>query len=261
MSDVIWTLERGPGPLVATAIHDGHGVRAEVLEHMALGEPDRLREEDPFSARWTAVAPTRLVGLRSRFEVDLNRTREKAVYRTPEDAWGLTVWREGLPVEVAERSLREYDAFYATVEGLFRELADRYGRFLVLDLHSYNHRRDGPDAPPADPSENPQVNVGTGTLTSRGPWEGLIRRFISDLGGAAFPGGPLDVRENVKFRGGAFAAWTHRAFPGAACVLSIEFKKFFMDEWTGEPNEALVAAIGDALAVAVPGALHELSAP
>jgi N-formylglutamate amidohydrolase len=259
MTEVIWTLQRGTGPLVATAIHDGHEVRHDVLDHMALGEAERLREEDPFTARWTEVAPTRLVGRRSRFEVDLNRPREEAVYRTPEDAWGLQVWKGDLPPEVVERSLEAYDAFYAAARVLFQDLADRHGRFLVLDLHSYNHRREGPDGPPADPSANPQVNVGTGTLTDRGPWEALIERFMTDLAGADFPGGPLDVRENVKFRGGAFPAWIHRTFPGAACVLSVEFKKFFMDEWTGQPDETLVTAIADALAAAVPGALRELA--
>ncbi len=101
MEEKIWNITRGKGPIVATAIHDGHEVRDEVLRHMALDEAGRLREEDPFSARWTEVAPTRVVGLRSRFEVDLNRPRDKAVYRTPEDAWGLKVWTSSLPEEIA----------------------------------------------------------------------------------------------------------------------------------------------------------------
>jgi hypothetical protein len=38
---------------------------------------------------------------RSRFEVDLNRPRREAVYRIPEDAWGLDIWRdEVLPDDV-----------------------------------------------------------------------------------------------------------------------------------------------------------------
>ena len=259
MSDKIWSIELGSGPLVATAIHDGHEVREEVLRHMALDEAGRLREEDPFTGLWSQVAPTRVVGLRSRFEVDLNRPRDKAVYRTPEDAWGLEVWKDGLPEDVARRSLQEYDAFYAEAEGLFGKLAARHGRFLVLDLHTYCHRRAGPDAPPADPSENPQVNIGTGTMADRSRWAPLIERFMDDLGTFDFPGGRLDVRENVKFRGGAFAAWTHRTFPDSACVLSIEFKKFFMDEWTGEPDEVLVSAIASALRSTLPGALEELA--
>jgi N-formylglutamate amidohydrolase len=258
MPEEIWRLRTGEGSIVATAIHDGHAVRAEVARHLALDDAVRLREEDPFTARWTAVAPTRIVGLRSRFEVDLNRPRDAAVYRKPEDAWGLEVWDGELPEEIAERSLRGYDAFYTTLAQLYRSLASRHGRFLVLDLHSYNHRRDGPDRPPADPQLNPQVNVGTGTMQDRARWSSLIDRFRSDLAAFDFPGGRLDVRENVRFRGGALAAWTHRSFPDEACVLSIEVKKFFMDEWTGEPDQALVDAVGKALRATLPGLLAEL---
>jgi len=258
VGEIIWRLDRGVGPVVATAIHDGHAVRDEVMPYMALDEASRLREEDPFTGLWTVVAPSRVLGLRSRFEVDLNRPRETAVYRTPDDAWGLEVWGEVPPDDVIERSLVAYDGFFGALERLYRGLASRYGRFLVLDLHSYNHRREGSDGPPADPSENPQVNIGTGTMVDRGRWARLIDRFIDDLAGYDFPGGALDVRENVRFRGGACAAWTHRTFPNAACVLSIEVKKFFMDEWTGEPDEKLVDAIGDALRPAVAGALEEL---
>ena len=113
MTDQIWRLHLGSGPLIATAVHDGHDVRDEVARHLALGDAERLREEDPFTGEWTQAAPTRVVGTRSRFEVDLNRPREKAVYRTPEDAWGLTVWKDDPPQEMFERSLAEYDAFYA----------------------------------------------------------------------------------------------------------------------------------------------------
>ncbi len=258
MDECIWNLERGLGPVVATAIHDGHAVREEVIRHMALDEASRLREEDPFTGRWTEIAPTRIVGTRSRFEVDLNRPRETAVYRTPEDAWGLEVWGDALPDDVIARSLDAYDAFYGALDGLYRELADRYGRFLVLDLHSYNHRREGADGPPADPAGNPQVNVGTGTMPDRERWARLIDRFVDGLAAYEFPGGALDVRENVRFRGGACAAWAHRRFPGAACVLSIEVKKFFMDEWTGEADETLVDEVCNALRPAVAGALEEL---
>lgn len=258
MAEVIWRLERGEGPVVAMAIHDGHAVRAEVRQYLALTEEVRLREEDPFTGQWTVVAPTRLVGLRSRFEVDLNRPRDKAVYRTPEDAWGLKVWTGKLPEDVIARSLQNYDAFYRAFAELCRSLAERYGRFLILDLHSYNHRRGGPDAPPADPATNPQVNLGTGTMIDRTRWGSLIDRFRANLGSYDFPGGKLDVRENVRFRGGTCAAWAHHFYPEAACVLSVEIKKFFMDEWTGEPHAVQVAAMTDALRNALASAADEL---
>ena len=157
MADLtIWELQQGDSPLVAAAIHHGHAVREEVAALLALPEADRLREEDPFTGDWTVVAPTRLVGLRSRFEVDLNRPRNKAVYIEPEDAWGLHVWREKPPEALVQRSLQQYDAFYNTVQQIFSALEQRFGRFVVFDLHSYNHRRQGPAGPPADPEQNPE---------------------------------------------------------------------------------------------------------
>ncbi len=260
MTDTIWRWTHGEGPIVATAIHDGHEVRPELLPQMAISEADRLREEDPFTADWVKLAPTQIVGLRSRFEVDLNRSRDQAVYRTPEDAWGLTVWNGVLPEEQAAESLAEYDLFYNALGELYRDLERRHGRFVVFDLHTYNHRRNGPDGPAEDPMGNPQVNVGTGTMRDRDTWASVIDRFISDLAAFPFPGGTLDVRENIRFRGGNCGRWAHQTFPTAACVLSVEVKKFFMDEWTGVPDNALADAVGVALKSTVPGVLEELKA-
>lgn len=199
-----------------------------------------------------------MVGLNSRFEVDLNRPRQKAVYIRPEDAWGLRVWREEPPASIIEGSLLEYDGFYAALEELLVGIEQRYGRFVVFDLHTYNHRREGPDGPEADPSLNPQVNLGTGTV-NREIWGPLVDRFVSDLRGFDFPGGGLDVRENVKFQGGAMSRWIHERFPETGCSLAIEFKKFFMDEWTGKLNEKLHGSITDALRATTLGVSEELA--
>jgi N-formylglutamate deformylase len=257
MAGPIWQLISGEGPLVGVAIHAGHAVRDEVAGHLALDDDERLREEDPFTDAWTDIAPTRVVAIRSRFEVDLNRPREKAVYRRPEDAWGLNVWKRELPETVVAESLAEYDAFYGAMRDALKEIERVCGRFLVYDLHSYNHRRGGPDAPAADEAENPQVNVGTGTL-DRTRWAPVVERFIAELRAYDFPGGHLDVRENVKFRGGHFSRWVHEMFPQTGCALAIEFKKFFMDEWTGEADHNLVQAIGNALRSTTQGVLEQL---
>jgi hypothetical protein len=250
VSDPAWKTELGEGPLVAVALHHGHQVRDEVIRHLALDEVTRLREEDPLTGEWTAVAPHRIVVNRSRFEMDLNRPRDKAVYRRPEDAWGLEVWKPGTPDKLFERSLAQYDAFYAEMRELFDALVRTHGRFLVLDIHSYNHRRGGSDGPLADPAGNPQVNVGTGTM-DRARWAPVVDRFIAELSSADFPGdsleGPLDVRENVRFFGGNFPRWIHEQYPETGCALALEFKKIFMDEWTGQADRRLMGAIHVAL--------------
>lgn len=257
MNDDIVGLTEGDGPIVATAIHDGHAVRPEVAERLALDSAARLREEDPFTGRLAAAAPTCMVALRSRFEVDLNRPRDQAVYRLCDDAWGLEVWREPCPAELIDRSLEVYDRFYAVLERVLRERERRHGRFVVLDVHSYNHRRESAEGPPADPADNPEVNVGTGTV-DRGRWGTLVDRFCADLRTGEVDGHHLDVRENVKFRGGHMSRWIHQRFPTTGVALALEFKKTFMDEWSGRADDRHLDGLARALAATLPGLVASL---
>ena len=257
MADHLVMLHEESGPVVATAIHDGHAVRHDVANKLGLDEATRLREEDPFTCWLAAVAPTWLVPLRSRFEVDLNRPRDHAVYRGPDDAWDLEVWSRPFGEELVSRSLAEYDAFYALLERVLRERERRHGGFVVLDVHSYNHRREGADGPAADPALHPEVNVGTGTL-DRDRWGALVDRFCTDLAACRVRGHALDVRENVAFEGGEMAAWVHRTFPATGCALAIEFKKTFMDEWSGRVDHAHLAELSRALEATLPGLVESL---
>ena len=59
--------------MVATVIHDGHELRPEIAELMALGEGDRRREEDPFTGEAVRGVARHIIVHRSRFEFDLNR--------------------------------------------------------------------------------------------------------------------------------------------------------------------------------------------
>jgi N-formylglutamate amidohydrolase len=257
LNETLWKLTVGDNPLVATAIHNGHDTREEIAELLALDESSRLREEDPFTGEWTVIAGTQFVAFRSRFEVDLNRQREKAVYINPEDAWGLNIWKRKPSNEIVQRSLKEYDTFHKEMKNLFSDLVCKFDRFVVFDLHTYNHRRNGPNGPPSNPEENPEVNIGTGTM-DRNFWSPIVDRLITDLRNFNFLGRDLDVRENVRFRGGNFPRWIHENFPKTGCALAIEFKKFFMDEWTGIPDNMQLDTICNALKSTVPGILEEL---
>lgn len=247
----------GDSPIVATAVHDGHDLRPAVSALMSLTDAERLREEDPFTARWTEVASSRVIACRSRFETDLNRPRDKAIYLSPEDAWGLHVWKEPPPRPLIQQLLADYDSFYELVHTALSQLVRRHGKVIVLDLHTFNHRRSGPNSDPADPLQYPEVNVGTGTL-DRARWSPIVDRFLTDLRQFDFLGRHLDVRENICFRGGNLSRWIHENFPTSVCSLAIEFKKFFMNEWTGEPDERQLLAIRAALASTLPGLVDEL---
>jgi len=206
-----------------------------------------LREEDAFTSLWTQIAPTRVIATRSRFEVDLNRPRHRSVYLTPKDAWGLKVWKSEPSTDAVQHSRTLYDAFYAQMRELFDELAAQHGQFFVYDLHSYNHRRGGPNAPYDPSADNPQINICTGgmDLDRCGP---VVDRFEEALLAYEFPindmvpTGQLDVRRNVRFRATRFSRWVHENYPGVGISLALEISKFYMDEWTGEPNEPLLSA-------------------
>jgi N-formylglutamate deformylase len=248
----------GDGPLVAAAIHSGHYVRPEVAERLAISEAERLREEDPFTDQLIDWSPTRIIGRRSRYEFDLNRSRGEAVYLKAEQCWGVHIWREALPDALLARSLMYHDAFYTMVESLLRKLVEAHGRVAVLDVHSYNHRRDGADAPPAAAETHPEVNIGTGSM-DRVRWASLVEGFISDLRSYDYFGRSLDVRENIKFRGGYFCRWIHETFPTSVCALAVEFKKTFMDEWSGEADGRQLHKIGNALKATAPRLLEQLA--
>lgn len=239
-------------PVVSTAIHNGHDLRPEFAELMILDEDDRFREEDPFTGRIAGAMPARVIVERSRFETDLNRVREKAVYRTPSDCWDLEVWSvDPLPDDVVARSLEVYDSFYAAMAERLDELAAR-GPFVVYDCHSYNHRRDGADQPDEPIAENPEINLGTGSVDLE-RFGGVVDAFRDSLLEQGF-----DVRENVKFKGQALAWWVHERYPGVGCVLAIEFKKTFMDEWTGVPDDAHIERLAAALARTIPPVVKAL---
>ena len=238
-----WTVQRGGGPIVATAIHDGHQLRPEVAAAMKLGGAERLREEDPFTGQAIVDVPTHIIAHRSRFEFDLNRGPVEAVYETSEQSWGLEVWRQPLPAGLADRSLAIHAAYYRMLAGLLDDVAAGHERFVLIDVHSYNHRRGGPDAEATAQEEAPDINIGTFSMP-REQWADLLDPLMAAMAGFDFNGRRLDVRENVAFQGrGEQTRFVHERYPGRGCAIALEFKKFFMDEWSGEPDPAELAAM------------------
>ncbi len=227
----MWIFEEGDIPIFATAIHNGHFVHKDILNFMAISEHDRLKEEDPYTAEFTTIFDCRLVNYLSRFEVDFNRPKSLAVYKTPKEAWGLNLWKSFPPESIINRSLDYYDKFYFQLREFIDRLLEKFEKIVVYDIHSYNYRRTGIEEPQ---EYNPDINVGTGTMLKPEIFRTVIDAFISSIKGKDFFGRPFDVRENVKFKGGYFPKWLHTNYPENICVLSIEIKKIFMDENTGE---------------------------
>lgn len=257
MAEKIWKLVQGDSPLMAVAPHDGHTVRNELLPYYNLNEHERLYEEDPFTAEWAKIAPTYLVGTHSRFEVDLNRPPDMAIYQTPEQAWGLEVWKTPLPDEIIQRTMGNYHAFYEVYLNILREIEAKYGYVIVLDFHSYNHRRDGADEPPALAELNPEINIGTSNMDSN-YWRDILDRFTEDLRDYNYMGQQLDVREDIRWRGGPISWFVHDNFPQTGVSINIEVKKFFMDEHTGEPDWEHIDTLKGAFQSTLPNLLDAM---
>lgn len=251
-TNALWSVDRGRSPLIGTAIHNGHLLRSGLAAGMAIGPAERLREEDPFTECFIGDIPNRVVVHRSRFEVDLNRPREGAVYLRPEQAWGLTVWRETPDAEAVEDVLRQHDAYYAMLRQMLTDIEATHGRFVLLDMHSYNHRRDGAEAACAPQEAAPDINIGTFSM-DRAYWAPVMDAFLACLREQPFPGRRLDVRENVAFAGkGEQTRFVHAHFPRTGCAIAVEFKKIFMDEWTGAPDAEAIAALRAAIRASLP---------
>ena len=233
-------------PWVATAIHAGHAVRQELLPLMALGEKGRLAEEDAATDRIIGCCPSRLWGLDSRAEYDLNRPPDQALPLTPEMFWGTRVYGSPPTAVMNRRSMEKYEAFFRFAASVIKILLDRFGACVVYDVHSYNVLRQvekGHTSPPV-------FNLGTRGI-DRIKWQPAVTEWLACLGRIAIPGRITTVAENQVFGGlGEFCRRLSRWDPNVL-VLPTEVSKIYMDEVSGTLDDALTDALARHLAAAV----------
>ncbi|MDZ4181739.1 MAG: N-formylglutamate amidohydrolase [Candidatus Cloacimonadaceae bacterium] len=232
MTRSTYLFERDDLPLLALAIHAGHEMPDELLSISGISEAERFREEDPFTDRVAELFPNRILPRASRFAIDLNRSPDKAIYLLPEDCWGLKARNSSIPDEVLNKLRADYTDWYQLLKYQIDRLLRIHPFLVVLDLHSYNHRRGGASAKPDPQSENPDIIIGRSNLElAHYP---AAQALCEMLDGAPFQGGSIDCRQDVKFSGGYLSRWLNHHYPQSLICLAIEFKKTFMDEWSGE---------------------------
>lgn len=255
-----WDMVIGDGPVLVAAIHAGHTIRPALQPFLALQEDERLREEDPLTDYFLSVGDTILRGNRSRFECDLNRPTERCISTDPQDTWGLRVWSEDLPDSEIAASRALHHRFYAAIAQQMKAMIAAHDEVLVLDIHSYNHRRDGPDARCAPRNANPDIDLGATTL-DHDAHAGLLAAFSEGLSSRPLRGEMPDVRVNVRWPdGGHFPEWLHAQYGARACVITLEYKKIFMDEWTGSADILALQEMREGLQAGVAAAREWLAA-
>lgn len=217
-------------PVFGFALHAGHNIRDDLVPKLNLNRKQMLKEEDPRTEKLIESLPNQIYPLHSRFECDLNRPKigrpvEDAIYTEPSLAWNLKVYRVPLTQEEIDFSLEAYKEFYWLVDTICQSIEERYSFGIFIDMHSYNirGRKDLPD-----------IHLGT-KYQSREKFSYEISCLLGYLKQIKIKGGPLDVienDENVGFFGGKLNRFVAQKFK-KILVISLEMKKFFMDEEEG----------------------------
>jgi N-formylglutamate amidohydrolase len=228
-------------------------MREELLPLSAPTEAIRLYEEDPYTERLLAPFPVAVWTDVSRFELDLNRPEETAVYLDACMCWGIVPWRAPLPPDVLERSREKHREAMACLDALVDEAVERFGKAVVLDLHSYNYQRQGPVPAWWEDLSKPAINLGT--LDSHTRFRPLLDALLEEFARVRWGDRPVTVGENVVFKGGYVHRRLQARHPEKVVCPSIELKKIFMDEHTGELQEEafakLVTDVDDAILRAI----------
>ncbi|WP_435255620.1 N-formylglutamate amidohydrolase [Tenacibaculum sp. A30] len=219
-------------PYVCGAVHDGHQFRQELWENCIHTEYERWYEEDPETKTMVQSHPIVIAGMDSRFEYDLNRAPETAIYT---DAWGKQLWQESLSEEMKAKSLAKHADFYKVVHTLISKIEEKFSTCIVYDMHSYNWQR--------WEREVPTWNLGTANVDNN--------RFGNEIEGWRSVLEKMPLPNNIKstskindtFQGnGYFLKYITQNFNNTL-VLATEIAKVYCDELVQITYPEVVSAV------------------
>lgn len=228
-------------PYVCGAVHDGHQFRKELWDNCLHTDYDRWYEEDPETKNMVASQPIVIAGLDSRFEYDLNRAPDDAIYN---DAWGKKLWKEPLSDDMKHKSLEKHHNFYKVVYALIEKLEDKFGVCVVYDMHSYNRKRWD--------REVPTWNLGTSNIDNK-RFGNVIETWRASLSKMELPHEIQPTSKiNDTFQGnGYFLKFITSNFKNTL-VLATEIAKVYCDEYSRVIYPEVVSAVASYLEEALP---------
>jgi hypothetical protein len=217
---------------VCGAVHDGHQFRQELWENCLHTAYDRWYEEDPETKNMVSTHPIVIAGCDSRFEYDLNRGPESAIY---EDAWGKKLWKNPLEQDIYDRSIQKHYNFYKVVHALISKIESLYKTCIVYDMHSYNWKRWD--------REVPTWNLGTSNIDNS-RFGNEVNRWKNYLSTLKLPNNiKSDCEINNTFQGnGYFLKYITNNFKNTL-VLATEIAKVYCDEYTQIIYPEVVVAV------------------
>jgi len=223
------------------AVHDGHQFRKELWDNCKHTEYERWFEEDPETKEMVKDHPIVIAGCDSRFEYDLNRAPESAIY---DDAWGKQLWFNPLAEDLKEKSLQKHTNFYKVVNALVSKLEELFGVCVVYDMHSYNWKR--------WTREVPTWNLGTSNIDND-RFGNEVETWREILENVPFPRTiSSSSKINDTFQGnGYFLKYITQNFNNTL-VLATEIAKVYCDELEYVIYPEVVNTVREYLAVELP---------
>jgi N-formylglutamate amidohydrolase len=228
-------------PYVCGAVHDGHQFRKDLWDNCLHSEYDRWYEEDPETKNMVISHPILISGCDSRFEYDLNRDPENAVFDT---AWGKQLWKSPLPEAEKAKSLQKHSNFYKVVKALISKIEEKFGVCVVYDMHSYNWQRWD--------REVPTWNLGTSNIDNNRFGE-QVESWRQMLASIKLPNNIKQTAKiNDTFQGnGYFLKFITNTFENTL-VLATEIAKVYCDEYKQVIYPEVVAAVEQQLKTFIP---------
>lgn len=134
MGSMLIRIQSYDQPVVALMPHTGHHVREEILSKMSIEEDDRATDEDARLTGLVAEFPIQVFGLDSRYEYDLDRKKDDAIYLKPFQCWGKKVWVNPPSKDEIEVSLQKYDEFHDLLDYLYDEFLKINSKLVVVHV-------------------------------------------------------------------------------------------------------------------------------
>lgn len=226
-------------PYCCTAIHDGSNLRPDLRKKIALDEYNRWYEEDPFTGAFIASMPITLIGHDSRFEYDLNRNPETAIYK---EAWGKNVWKSPLTAKEILISKKKHRNYYRVTNALISKLEELFEGCVVYDIHSYNHERWD--------KKVPLFNIGTENVDSK-KYGDVIENWKTELSSIQIDGIENVTSINDVFYGRGYnLEYITKNFT-KTLVLATEIKKVYCNELTGAAYPKIIKSLQEHLKHAI----------
>ncbi|MCF7560100.1 N-formylglutamate amidohydrolase [Sabulilitoribacter multivorans] len=228
-------------PYVCGAVHDGHQFRKELWKSCLHTEYERWYEEDPETKNMVKSHPIVIAGCDSRFEYDLNRSPESAIYF---DAWGKQLWKYPLSEVMINKSLEKHSNFYKVVHTLIETIEFKFGFCTVYDMHSYNWKRWD--------REVPTWNLGTSNIDNN-RFGAVVESWRQSLSEIRFPNNIKSTSKiNDTFQGnGYFLKYITQNFKNTL-VLATEIAKVYCDEYDQIIYPEVVHAVETELVKRIP---------